>query len=74
MDLKKYQDAFNHNVPDGYNADTYIIVCPTCSKEFQATPGDVICPECGAELTFSIDEEIPADEETEQDETEAEEE
>lgn len=66
MDLKKYQDAFNHNVPDGYNADTYIIVCPKCHKEFQATPGDVICPECGTELTFSIDEEVPAEEAAEE--------
>ncbi len=66
MDLKKYQDAFNHNVPDGYNADTYIIVCPKCHKEFQATPGDVICPECGTELTFTIDEEVPAEEAAEE--------
>lgn len=74
MDLKKYRDAFNHNVPDGYNADTYIIVCPKCHKEFQATPGDVICPECGSELTFTIDEETPASEEAPAEEEASEEE
>ena len=31
MDDKQYKEAFNNNVPDGYDADTYIIVCPVCS-------------------------------------------
>lgn len=55
MDDKQYREAFNNNVPDGYDADTYIIVCPVCSKEFQASPGDAVCPECGAELSFTIE-------------------
>lgn len=55
MDDKQYREAFNNNVPDGYDADTYIIVCPVCSKEFQASPGDAVCPECGAELIFTIE-------------------
>lgn len=55
MDDKQYKEAFNNNVPDGYDADTYIIVCPVCSKEFQASPGDAVCPECGTELSFTIE-------------------
>ena len=55
MDDKQYKEAFNNNVPDGYDADTYIIICPVCSKEFQASPGDAVCPECGAELSFTIE-------------------
>ena len=55
MDDKQYREAFNNNIPDGYDADTYIIVCPVCSKEFQASPGDAVCPECGAELSFTIE-------------------
>ena len=54
MDGKKYQEAFNNNVPDGYDADTYIIACPVCNKEFQSSPGDAVCPECGAEPSFMI--------------------
>ena len=55
MDGKQYKEAFNNNVPDGYDVDTYIIVCPVCNKEFQSSPGDAVCPECGAELSFTIE-------------------
>lgn len=56
MDQKQSQEAFNQNIPEGYNTGTYIIVCPVCSKEIQAAQGSVICPDCGAELEFSIEE------------------
>ena len=35
MDDKQYREAFNNNVPDGYDADTYIIVCLYVARSFK---------------------------------------
>ncbi len=43
MTINNIEAFENNNVPDGYDADTYIIVCPH-SKEFQASP-ETVCPE-----------------------------
>ncbi len=53
MDDKQLQKAFNNNVPDGYDADIYHR-CPVCSKGFQTSPGDAVCPE-QTELSFTIE-------------------
>ena len=56
MDKKKYREAFDNNIPEGYNGKTFIIECPVCHREFQTTQGNPICPECGAKLEFSVEE------------------
>jgi Zn finger protein HypA/HybF involved in hydrogenase expression len=49
------KNAVVNNVPEGYGGRTYIIKCPKCNHEFQAAEGTVVCPECGAEIEFSVD-------------------